>query len=153
MKHTLIVLLTLSLFGCANNTPKCEYYEGFSFYMQEEHQIAIASQKAIYYVMPMTGCEPCIASNLEMLATIPKIPSLTIIFIGTSEIEQYNAEAEMVKTKHAYIEDMERAIFSYETNIGKPLMIHVDNGNCVVYREIKDTEVAEAKKYLMSQNE
>ncbi len=122
--------------------------------MKEEHNIVIAEKSStIYYVMPLGGCEPCVASNLEMLVTIPKSDSLIIIFIGTSDIEQYASEAIALKAKHNYLEDVDRNIGAYETNFGKPLLIHIDKETCKYYKEITDVEVDNAKKYLEEHHE
>ncbi|MBC8754295.1 hypothetical protein H2O64_06405 [Kordia sp. YSTF-M3] len=149
MKKILLVCCCISLSGCAPKEPKCEFYEGFSFYMKEEHKVKITDESSkIYYLMPLAGCEPCVESNLEMLQTIPKSDSLLIIFIGTADIEKYALEAAALKTKHHYLEDIDRNISSYETNFGKPLLIHIENETCKAYNQITDLEVEEAKRYL-----
>ena len=154
MKYVLLLCFCISLSGCAPKEPKCDFSEGFSFYMKEEHNITIASvASTIYYLMPMSGCKPCVESNLEMLASISKSDSLTIIFIGVSEIEQYTSEAIALKAKHNYLEDIDRSISAYETNFGKPLLIHIDKENCKYYEEITDLEVNDAKKYLEEHHE
>jgi len=149
MKYVLLLCCCISLLGCVTKEPKCEFYEGFSFYMKNEHAIEISEKTStIYYLMPLSGCEPCVASNLEMLASIPKSDALLIIFIGISEMQQYNEEAAALKKQHNYLEDIDRKVYSYETNFGKPLLIHIDKENCKSYEEITDVEVNDAKKYL-----
>jgi hypothetical protein len=149
MKYALLLCFCISLSGCAPKEPKCEFYDGFSFYMKEEHQVKIADKSStIYYLMPLGGCEPCVESNLEMLATIPKNDSLIIIFIGTSDIEQYTSKAIALKAKHNYLEDIDRNIGAYETNFGKPLLVHIQGKTCKSYDEITDLKVEAAKKYL-----
>lgn len=147
--YIFISCLCIALIGCSSKEKTCEFYEGFSFYMKNEHHIEIAKKSAtIYYVMPLSGCEPCVASNLEMLASIPKSNSLLIIFVGISEMQQYKKEADALKKQHNYLEDIERNIYAYETDFGKPLLIHIDKENCNYYEEITDLEVEDAKKYL-----
>lgn len=153
-KYILILCICSLLFGCAPKEATCEFYEGFSFYMKNEHAIEVSKKSStIYYVMPMSGCEPCVASNLEMLASIPKNDALLIIFVGTSEIEQYTSEAKTLKKQHNYLEDVDRNIYSYETDFGKPLLIHIDKKTCKYYEEITDVEVGIAKKYLEEHHE
>ena len=154
MKYIIISFLCFSLLGCTSKEATCEFYEGFSFYMKNEHNIDITKKAStIYYLMPLSGCEPCVASNLEMLASIPKSETLIIIFIGTSEIEQFSLEAESLKKQHHYLEDISREIYSYETNFGKPLLIHIDKEKCKAYDEITDLKVEEAKNYLLTNHE
>ncbi|WP_430410678.1 hypothetical protein [Kordia sp.] len=153
-KYIFISCLCIFLIGCASKETTCEFYEGFAFYMKNEHRIEIAKKPAtIYYLMPLSGCEPCVASNLEMLASIPKSDSLLIIFVGISEMQQYNDEAATLKKQHNYVEDIDRNIYSYETDFGKPLLIHIDKKNCYYYEEITDLEVEDAKIYLEKHHE
>lgn len=154
IRYVVISLLFFSLLGCTSKETACEFYDGFAFYMKNEHHIDI-SQKAskVYYLMPMSGCEPCVASNLEMLASIPKSENLLIVFINTSDDEQYNIQAKQLKQQHYFLEDRTGEIHSYETNFGKPLLIHIDKEKCKAYDEITDLKVEEAKNYLLTNHE
>lgn len=149
-----LLLLSNILFSCSNNSVY-EYNEGFSKYMKDTYNIYIENDKnTIYYLLPLSDCNSCMSTelNLEMLSALPKssISKISLIVIGKTKREDFKEAINDLENKYKNILfDKNNKIYSYQTNIGKPLIIRINSGKCIYYNEIYDTKIDTIKTYLI----
>jgi hypothetical protein len=152
-KKLIITILSTIILGmsCENlNQNNYKYFDGFSFYMKSVHNIDIltSNKEIIYYVMLVEGCEPCIAGNSAMLQKIKKNNNLCLILVGNIEESSDSATFLKLNNKMQVLKDPNYEIFSYETGISKPLLIHIKNGRCKHFLLVTDFEIENTYNYL-----
>lgn len=151
MKYSKIVLLFF-VFIMSCKSKNCPYFEGISQYFKNEHKKDLNySQEELYYVLDLQGCEPCTDLNTKMLLGL-KHPNekLTIVFVGQTSNNELNRRVNVLKTKFNYLIDSELKIFEYQTNLAKPLLIHLKNRSCYNIMIVNDPIIKEAQKYINS---
>lgn len=153
MRTCLYLLAFIFLFSCGEKsaTTQCKYFEGLDLYMQRIHNINIKDVEGdkIFYFLSLRGCEPCIDKNLNMLSGITKNKNLIICLIGKLELMQYEQTLNLVTITHTPILDLNGGVFSYETGLSKPLLMHIRDGKCVDITNVSDNEVDRMATYIL----
>lgn len=133
-----------SIFISCIEKPKCDYSEGQKLYFTHTFNLDITKLRGenYLYILPIESCESCVYSNLNFLKDI-KSAKLTIIFVGENHklswVEMINEIRSNLKT----LDDPLKKIYNYETGLRKPLLILMDDGNCINSQTVNDTEIAE----------
>lgn len=155
INYIFLFLTIINFFGCSNfKTNDYVYIDGFAIYMKSEFKIDIYNTKEdnIYYLMLVKGCEPCIIENTQMLANIDS-DKLVLLLVGDPKESNKYEELKSLTKKFNTLNDRSYEIFSYETGISKPLLIHMKNGECIKYMKVSDFDVNLAKEYIISEND
>ncbi|MBA4058311.1 MAG: hypothetical protein C0490_26575, partial [Marivirga sp.] len=141
-KHALIIFtITCALCTCKKKEG-CQYFQSISLYFEQvlDTRIDEFQSHRFYYFLPMESCENCIFSNLEMLNKL-KIKNLSIIFVGVNFHPEWDVLLTDLKKKHPFHEDPQKRIYSYESNLGKPLLLSVESGNCAYSKTINEKDL------------
>jgi len=137
--------------GCDNSKSNCRYYEGFKLYLSQVYDLDISTQgDRIFYVLPLEGCDECLQINLNLLLERNFNSSkVTIILTGANFNDIIRSKIEAIKRKYPILEDGKNLIHQFETGFGKPLLVHVKNGDCLFATSIADQEIESVKKYIL----
>jgi hypothetical protein len=125
------------------------YLSGFSLYMKQVHQITITEGEQLYYVMPIDSCEPCVVQNLEMLQKLSPIAKLRPIWVGKSGDKGISEKVSILQKQYPLsLIDAQNSVFQYETGLGKPVLLHLKNGNSIYYLYVTNDIIEKASDYL-----
>ena len=138
--------------SCKNQRNGCPYFEGISSYFKNEHKLSLKDIKVeqLYYILDLQGCEPCTNLNTRMLLQLKENKKLTIVFIGQTGNQDFSKRVTLLKSRFNHLEDKELKIYDYQTNLAKPLLIHLKNGQCHTIMEVIDPIIEDAKQYIDS---
>ena len=131
---------------------KYPYLKGFQQYMLETHQVDITTNEKIFYLLPLSDCNSCMGTtlNLEALTTMNKPnDKLCIILIGTTQREDFQESIRRLSKSYEILRDKQHAIDLYQTGVEKPVLLELTKGKVNYYLNILDGNIAEAKAYLM----
>lgn len=154
-KHILFFIISIIFIGFSNCTSNIEsgykYLNGFGLYMKSVFNVNIYNPETdiMFYAILVNGCEPCVFENTKMLNSIVS-NNLVLILVG--DLKESSGYESFVKysNKFTTFNDKNYEIFSYETGISKPLLIHMKNGKCVKFLKVSDFDVDKAKEYIIS---
>lgn len=147
----LCITFTLSI-SCKEQKNDCPYFEGVATYFKNEYNLSLKDVKGehLYYVLDLQGCEPCTNLNTKMLLQLKDNNKLTIVFIGETGNHEFLKRVNIIKEKFKHLEDKELKIYDYQTNLAKPLLIHIKDGKCNNIMEVIDPIIKDAKQYIDS---
>lgn len=148
LKFLLINLLVV--FSCSN-MEKYTYYNGLSKYMIDNFNIDFNNvDDTIYYFLPINRCNTCEGTNLNLKAlnSLDSKKNVVVIIIGLEENSTYTQKIQNLPFETVLF-DNKGLVNKYQTGILKPLLIHVNKGNCIFYLEINDPKIGKAKQYLL----
>ena len=131
---------------------QCKYYPGIQQYFQEVFGLTLSKveERKSYYLLPIESCESCIEENLLQLNSIEST-SLVVVIVGVNYHTKWDSILVDIKTKHKILEDSLKLIYDYESGLGKPLLIKVENGNCLTTRNYSESQLAELKTELKAE--
>ncbi len=138
------------LAGCRGE--KYTYLKGFEQYMFETHQVDININEKLFYVLPISDCNSCMGTtlNLEALKTIsPPNDKLCIVLIGKTSRQDFQESIDKLTTSFWVLRDEDHLIDIYKTGLDKPMLLHLDGGQLNYYLKIIDSKIEQAKTYLM----
>ncbi len=149
-----ILLFIICLISTSCKQEGYTYYEGFRNYMTSKHDINIMNHEdKIFYILPLSDCTSCQSTslNLELLASFEEHnDKLTVLLIGQTNNSIYQGLIKKLTPKFDIINDTENTIFSYQTGLGKPMLLHIKKGSVKYHLEITDFKIEEAEKYIVS---
>lgn len=152
----IFLILSISLLGLLTNcnaSKKCEYtyWDDLSNYFKNEHHIDLISlDNTILYITPISdNCDNCIAINFDMLERLPQKKDFIPVLIGKTTEQNIERVNGIIKKSNLYFQDLNLEIFSYQTGFGKPLLVHIKDGNCLFFMEVKDQQIDEAYNYIL----
>lgn len=135
-----IAIIIQICLSCSSHK-KCDYkyLEGLSFYLEEEFDLQINDfhESSVVYIFPVSGCEPCVKHNMKILRESNSNVNLHLILVGESD-PVYEEDINTFYKKFTVYRDLNQDVFNYETGIGKPLVIWIENKICVRYIEVLD---------------
>jgi len=151
IKSSLFLLIATILICCDNSKSNCKYYDGFKLYLSQVYDLDIsAKDERIFYVLPLEGCDECLKINLNLLLERNFYSSkVTIILTGRNFNDIIKGQIEEIKRKYPILEDGKNLIHQFETGFGKPLLVHVKNGDCLFATSIADSEIESVKEYIL----
>lgn len=143
----LIVLFTLS---CSSLKTECKYFEGFSLYMKNTFDFEVSSvDRQIFYILPLAACDQCLKMNIDILERLNSDNSkITMILIGTTNDDELSKRIQLLTVKFKAINDKKSMVYKYETGLSKPLLVHIDDGECRMMKAIADSESEYISKYI-----
>jgi hypothetical protein len=138
------------LVGCQGE--EYAYLKGFKQYMLETHQLDINNNEIIMYVLPLSDCNSCMgtALNLEALKTIsPPNNKLCIVLVGKTDKQHFQETINELSTSFWVVRDEDHSIDTYQTGVDKPMLLHLKGGQLIYHLKILDPNIEQAKDYLM----
>jgi len=143
MKQIACISLFLMI-SCYQKEQAYPYESHFVRYMEEVHQLNLYSeQEAIYYLLPLDGCEPCLEAHRNAFSQLgAKRTTLKIILIGKNK--NYSIQGEGLH----FLYDTEKKSDAYRLGLGKPLMLHWKGKKVVHYELVSDYELETAIGYI-----
>ena len=149
-KYHIGVLLFLFT-ACNPQLEKYNYENELSTYFNEAFNHDL-SQEIIYYLLPLSNCEPSLSLNLRMLEEDVNNTTIVPILIGSTSDELWQKSIQEIKNKFTLVlEDKDNISRYYELGLGKPLLIHYHNKSDVKYLVVDDQKVIIAQQYLADQ--
>lgn len=149
LRKTSWIVIVLFLSQCNSSRESYPYLRGFSSYLQNEQKIDITrADETIFYVLPLNSCAPCVSQNVAMLEKVGHCSLLKIIAVGTAEDGEIASRVSNLCANNVCLQDPSQTIFSYETGLGKPLLIHMKEGEIVRYMYVTDFLIPEVNEYL-----
>jgi hypothetical protein len=146
MKKGILISISVIIQFClsCSSHEKCDYkyFEGLSFYLNEkfDFQINDFEENSILYIFPVNACEPCVKHNMSILRETKSNVNLHLILVGESD-PVYEEDVNAFYRKFIVYRDLDQEIHNYETGLGKPLVIWIESGICVKYREVSDNMI------------
>ena len=126
--YCIIIVYIISI-SCQSE-PSCKYFDSLELYFKNVFDTKLSkSGKVAYYFVPLESCENCIYSNLLMLNKL-KTRQITIIFIGKNYHKEWDEVLLEIKNKYSFLEDDQKLVYEYESGLGKPLLLVVNDGDC-----------------------
>lgn len=151
LRKTSWIIVALLLLQCSNSRESYPYIRGFSHYLRNEQKIDITSvNETIFYILPLHSCAPCAYRNVTMLENLGNCKLLKIITVGAAEDNEMALRVSKLCANNTCLQDSSQTIFSYETGLGKPLLIHIKQGEVVHYIYVTDFKIPEVTDYLKS---
>lgn len=151
LKKTSWIVIALFLSKCNTSRDTYPYVNGFFNYLKNEQKIDITRvDETIFYILPLNSCTPCVYKNVAMLENVGHRKLLQIITVGVAEDDEIALRVSKLCTNNVCLQDTSQSVFSYETGLGKPLLIHVKRGEVVRYIYVTDFKIAEVTDYLRS---
>lgn len=142
----IIVVMFLAQCSTRESYP---YIRGFSHYLKNEQKIDITRvNETIFYILPLKSCTPCVYQNVAMLENVGRCKLLQIITVGAAEDSEIALRVSKLCATNTCLQDPSQTIFSYETGLGKPLLIHMKQGEVVRYIYVTDFKIPEVTEYL-----
>ena len=154
MRNGIITLLvTLTIFiGCKPKLSSEElvFFNSFSNYMFNKHKVVLNNvDNQSFYIFQLEGCNPCVQRNIELLFS-KKIIDLTLVIVGETKNKEYLEKLNQIKSNYNHFIDIEKEIFSYETNLYKPFLVKIKKGNCTYYRNIFDSSIKNLESIVIN---
>ena len=137
------------LVGCQGE--EYAYLKGFEQYMIETHQLDINKNEKLFYVLPISDCNSCMGTtlNLEALKNISQPnDKLCIVLIGKTNRQDFQESINKLSTSFRVLRDDDRLIEIYQTGLDKPMLLHLNGGQLNYYLKIIDSKIEKAKAYL-----
>ncbi|WP_025764398.1 hypothetical protein [Dyadobacter tibetensis] len=152
MKNWAFASLIVFMACCKGTSSDCPYFEGISLYFKDELYISLNDIKDehIFYVLDLQACEQCVNLNTNMLMRVKANKKLTIVFVGETFNKQFLNRVAVLKKRFEFLTDTKMAVYGYQTNLAKPLLIHVNKGHCVNVIDVIDPKISEAEVYINS---
>ena len=150
MSKVLISILTaLILVVSCKRQCHYPYLDGLKSYLHEVHQYDLPPKgDFIFYITPLDGCDYCVRHNLLVLSRSAN-KRLIPVLIDKNYNPDYMAMVKKIKSRYPLVlEDPSAAIQHFQTGYLEPVLVHVKNGRCLFYMEIKDSDIPTAEKYL-----
>ena len=142
VSYCLIIVYLISI-SCQSD-PSCKYFGSLELYFKSVFDIKLSERngKVAYYFVPLESCENCIYSNLLMLNKL-KTKKITIIFIGKNYHNEWDEVLAEIKNKYNFLEDDQKQVYGYESGLGKPLLLVVNDGDCSYSKTIYERNLEE----------
>lgn len=151
-KVILTILFAIFLSWSCGPKQECKYSEGIKSYLAKEHKISAKKLKVgIFYIINIAGCEPCTDRNLKMLLSLQRKENLFFVMVGITQNPAFQSYLKQIEDKgFVIIKDPKAEIYSYEVGLGKPILIHIEDGFCINRIDVGDFDVDKAKDYISS---
>lgn len=148
---TQIILRLLSfsiLFSSCNESNNYEYYDDFSKYLTEIHDISVENISETFFLLPVNGCDSCIELNVELLLNGGNY-NIQLILIGETYDNERSEKINQLLLKYpGSLFDRESEISQYRTGFSKPMLVAISKGICSYQLDISDFKVNEAHEFL-----
>lgn len=142
--------LTLCVFCCDRGQQAHEstyaYEPGMTKYLLDVHDMEVKFEgDRLLFFLNINSCEPCVNDNLRMLSDL-KTKNLTVVLIGINGelLNQYKLSKSLT-----VLNDPDSQIMKYRTGMGKPMLLHVKNGEYVFFSSYNATQPALTKTHLL----
>lgn len=132
---TLLLFVSL-LFACSNNkqmnkedtiVKEYAYFKDFTYYFDQTFHTSLREIAPKYvFVVPISSCTPCVDKTIEELDKMNPNNSV-LVMVGTTDEEERNIKIEKLVSKYKSYRDLASELYTYETNMGKPTLLIIDN--------------------------
>ncbi len=150
MRNSIFIIISLLILSCKSKLSSEEslYYSDFTKYMNEIHEVKLETYDThSFFVFSMSGCDPCVKRSLTTLFQ-EDINNLTLILVGEIENEDYLEIFKKIKSKYPFFIDREKNIYSFQTNLYKPLLVKIKEKQPIKYNNVSDSEIAHLKSLV-----
>lgn len=143
----LLIFSLLICFSCKKINTDYVYFDSFSTYLNEVHDIEINTTNTIFFLLPVNGCDNCIKLNIELLNSTTY--DIQLILIGETFDPTRISTLNKLKDRYQNILfDTKSVISQFRTGFSKPMIVSVTNGNCTYHLDVSDFKIDEAREYL-----
>ncbi len=73
---------------------------------------------------------------------------ITMVLIGTTNDTELGERVQLLTLKYKTINDRKSMVYKYETGLSKPLLVHIEEGECKMMKAIADNEIEYISTYL-----
>lgn len=144
------VLLVSAIFLLSYCKPEgCQYEDSMRLYFKDALNIDLTKivDTEFYYFVPLESCENCIYETLLAISQLDG-QKLTVVLVGNNFHSEWDSLLSVVKFKHKILSDSNKIIYQYESELGKPLLFTIHNGNCHRSRTFSEQQLPELAEEL-----